>query len=62
MAGMAQADRADPAHAVAFAARGYDVTAEVAYRTVLRTPSAPERRAALAADVLTLASGSAIPS
>lgn len=56
---LAQADRADPAHAAAFAERGYDVTAVVAYRTMLRMPTVAERRAALAADALALASGSA---
>jgi uroporphyrinogen-III synthase len=56
---LAQADRADPAHAAAFADRGYEVTTVTAYRTVLRRPTAAERAAALAADALTLASGSA---
>lgn len=56
---LAQADRADPAHAEAFAGRGFDVTAVVAYRTVLRAPTGPERAAALAADAVAFASGSA---
>ena len=56
---IAQADLADPAHAAAFATRGYGVTAVEAYRTVQRTPSHAERRAALAADAVTFASGSA---
>jgi uroporphyrinogen-III synthase len=56
---LAQADRADPAHAAAFAGLGFDVTTVVAYRTLTRTPTWRERRAALAADALSLASGSA---
>ena len=57
---LAQADRADPASAAGFAARGYDVTVVTAYRTELRTPSWRERRAALSADVVAFASGSAV--
>lgn len=56
---LAQADLADPAHAAAFAALGYEVTTVVAYRTVLRSPSHAERRAALTSDAVTFASGSA---
>jgi uroporphyrinogen-III synthase len=57
---LAQADRADPASAARFAARGYDVTSVTAYRTELRAPSWQERRAALRADVVAFASGSAV--
>ena len=57
---LAQADRADPASAAGFVARGYDVTAVTAYRTELRVPSWQERRAALGADVVAFASGSAV--
>jgi uroporphyrinogen-III synthase len=57
---LAQADRADPAAAAGFAARGYDVTAVTAYRTELRAPSWQERRAALDADAVAFASGSAV--
>jgi uroporphyrinogen-III synthase len=57
---LAQADRADPASAAAFVARGYDVTAVTAYRTELRAPSWREQRAALAADAVAFASGSAV--
>jgi len=56
---LAQADRADPAHAAAFADRGYDVTSVVAYRTELRRPTWRERRAAVGADAVAFASGSA---
>lgn len=57
---LAQADRADPSAAAGFAARGYDVTAVTAYRTELRTPTWQERRAALRADAVAFASGSAV--
>jgi uroporphyrinogen-III synthase len=57
---LAQADRADRATSELLAERGFDVTPVVAYRTVLRTPSAVERRAALGADVVAFASGSAV--
>lgn len=56
---LAQADRADPAHADAFRSRGFDVTEVVAYRTVFRTPTGRERDAALGADAVAFASGSA---
>lgn len=56
---IAQADRADPAGADAIAARGYDVQRIVAYRTLERTPNPRERRAALGADAVVFASGSA---
>jgi uroporphyrinogen-III synthase len=56
---LAQGDRADPAHADAFRSRGFDVTAVVAYRTVLRFPTERERAAALDADAVAFASGSA---
>ena len=57
---LAVADRADPATPAALAARGYDVTSVVAYRTLLRTPTWRQRRAAMAADVVAFASGSAV--
>jgi len=57
---LAQADRADPSTRELLEARGFEVTAVVAYRTVLRTPSDRERRAALDADVVAFASGSAV--
>lgn len=56
---LATADRADPAHVAAISARGYVVERVVAYRTVLRTPTPSERRAALGADAVAFASGSA---
>lgn len=56
---VAQADRADPALADGLAARGYVVDTVVAYRTALRRPSAHERTAALDADAVAFASGSA---
>ena len=59
---LAVADRADPATATALADRGYDVTLVTAYRTLLRAPTAPQRRAALAADAVVFASGSAAAS
>ena len=54
-----QADRADDALASGLRAGGYDVTAVVGYSTRLRQPSSAERSAALAADAITFASGSA---
>jgi uroporphyrinogen-III synthase len=57
---LAQADRADPANVARLAARGYAVTAVTAYRTVLRRPTADDRRAMLAADAVAFASGSAV--
>jgi uroporphyrinogen-III synthase len=59
---LAQADRAGTELADGLRERGYDVTAVVAYRTTLRRPTAPELRAALAADALAFASGSAVQS
>ena len=56
---LAVADRADPSTADALRARGYDVTMVTAYRTLLRRPTPQERRAALAADAVVFASGSA---
>jgi len=56
---VAQADRADGALVVALADRGYDVVAVTAYTTSLRYPSDAERRAALEADAVAFASGSA---
>jgi uroporphyrinogen-III synthase len=54
-----QADRADDALASGLRAGGYDVTTVVGYSTRLRHPSSAERSAALAADAVTFASGSA---
>ncbi len=56
---LAQADRADPALADELHRLGFRVESVTAYRTELRIPAATERAAALAADALTLASGSA---
>jgi uroporphyrinogen-III synthase len=56
---VAHADRADPALAVGLSGLGYRVRPVVAYRTLARTPSAEERAAALAADAVAFASGSA---
>lgn len=56
---LAQADRADGLLAEGLADLGYDVTAVTAYATRLRVPSAAERAAALSADAVTFASGSA---
>jgi uroporphyrinogen-III synthase len=56
---VAQADRAEPTLVEGLQRRGYAVTAVVAYHTSLRTPTADERRAALAADAVAFASGSA---
>jgi uroporphyrinogen-III synthase len=57
---LAQADRAGSELATGLNERGYQVTPVVAYRTVLRRPTAPELRAALAADAIAFASGSAV--
>jgi uroporphyrinogen-III synthase len=57
---IAQADRADASTADAIAARGYTVDRVVAYRTVTRLPTSPERRVALASDAVVFASGSAV--
>ena len=54
-----QADRADDVVASGLRSRGYQVTTVVGYSTQLRTPSGAERRAALAADAVVFASGSA---
>lgn len=59
---VAQADRASDEVATGMARLGYDVVAVTAYRTSLRAPTAAERAAALGADVLALASGSAAQS
>jgi len=56
---VAHADRADPALAVGLSALGYRVRPVVAYRTVARTPSAEQRAAAVGADAVAFASGSA---
>ncbi len=56
---VAQADRADTALVEGLRAKGYAVVAITAYETRLRSPSDSERGAALMADALTLASGSA---
>jgi uroporphyrinogen-III synthase len=56
---LAQADRAEPTLQRVLAERGYDVHPITAYRTMLRTPSESERAAALAADAVAFASGSA---
>jgi uroporphyrinogen-III synthase len=57
---LAQADRADQALASGLTGRGFEVCAIDAYRTLLRTPTADEREAALAADAVAFASGSAV--
>lgn len=54
-----QADRADDALTLGLRASGFEVTTVVGYSTRLRTPSGAERRAALGADAVTFASGSA---
>jgi uroporphyrinogen-III synthase len=59
---VAQADRADTALAVGLTQLGYRVHAVTAYRTLARAPSAEEREAALAADAVAFASGSAAQS
>ena len=56
---VAQADRAETTLADGLSALGYEVRAVTAYRTVLRTPSPDERSAALGADAVAFASGSA---
>lgn len=56
---VAQAEVADSGLVDGLVGRGADVTVVAAYRTVARAPTWRERRAALAADALTLASGSA---
>jgi uroporphyrinogen-III synthase len=56
---LAQADRADPALAIRLSERGFEVHTVVAYCTELRQPSATERVAALGADAVAFASGSA---
>lgn len=56
---VAQADRADATLADGLRARDYDVEAVTAYRTVLRSPVGAERSAALTADAVAFASGSA---
>jgi uroporphyrinogen-III synthase len=56
---VAHADRADPALAVGLSALGYRVRTVVAYRTLARTPNAEGRAAALGADAVAFASGSA---
>lgn len=59
---LAQADRAGTELADGLRERGYDVSAVVAYRTALRRPKADELRAALTADAVAFASGSAVQS
>lgn len=59
---LAQADRAGSELAEDLSERGYEVTPVIAYRTALRRPSPPELRAALGADALAFASGSAVQS
>lgn len=59
---LAQADRAGTELADGLRERGYDVTAVVAYRTALRRPTASEFKAALTADAVAFASGSAVQS
>jgi uroporphyrinogen-III synthase len=56
---VAQADRAEPSLVDGLRARGCDVEAVVAYDTRTRAPRADERAAALAADAVAFASGSA---
>jgi uroporphyrinogen-III synthase len=56
---IAQADRADATLTEGLAERGYDARSVTAYGTVLRTPTPDERDAALAADAVAFASGSA---
>jgi uroporphyrinogen-III synthase len=57
---LAQADRAGTELASGLTERGYDVTTVVAYRTVMRRPVGSELRAALDADAVAFASGSAV--
>lgn len=56
---VAHGDLADSSLVSALRAQGHQVTAVVAYRTVGRSPSDHQRRAANAADAVVLASGSA---
>ena len=56
---LVQADRADATLSAGLEAKGYDVTTVVGYSTRLRRPTDEERRAALAADIVAFASGSA---
>ena len=56
---LAQADLADGLLAEGLVDLGYDVTAVTAYSTRFRTPTPDERAAALAADAVAFASGSA---
>ena len=56
---VAHADRADTALAVGLSQLGYRVHPVVAYRTLARTPSDDERAAAVGADAVAFASGSA---
>ena len=59
---IAQADRADTALTVGLSQLGYRVRPVVAYRTLARTPTTDERAAALTADAVAFASGSAAQS
>ena len=56
---VAHADRADPGLVVGLSALGYTVRPVIAYRTLTRVPTADERAAALGADAVAFASGSA---
>lgn len=56
---VAQADRAEPALADGLTRQGFEVVTVTTYRTALRTPTARERTAAIDADAVALASGSA---
>lgn len=56
---VAHADRAGTTLVDGLVGHGFDVDAVTAYRTELRTPTWQERRAALSADAVTFASGSA---
>ena len=57
---LAQADRAEPLLAEGLRARGYVVRTVVAYRTVLRQPTADELAALRSVDAVLFASGSAV--
>lgn len=57
---VAQADRANVTLVDGLVQLGFEVEAVTAYRTVGRTPTWPERRAALSADAVGFASGSAV--
>ncbi len=59
---VAQADRADASVGNGLRRLGYTVDVVTAYQTTLRTPSLAERRAALGADAVAFASGSAAES